>query len=95
MEKTEKKIFIGIGLKRLRDERGWTREQLAGYCHITDKALYKLEKNISSPSGTTLYLLAEAFKMEFDEFIKNIKSEILYIDPPLPENKQQKKGPKS
>jgi transcriptional regulator with XRE-family HTH domain len=82
LAETEKKIFIGIGVTRLRDEKGWTREYLAGSCNLTDKALYSIEKNLSSPALTTVYLLAEAFGMEIDEFFTNIKAEIIYKYPP-------------
>jgi hypothetical protein len=49
-------------------------------------------------SSTTLYLLAKAFGMGIDEFLKSIKADIIYRYPPSPEEKEAnklKKTPKS
>ncbi len=73
----ETKIYIGIGLRRLRKEKGYTVEQLAFNADLTRKYIYDLEYNRSSPSGTTLHDLAKALEMKFGEFISEIEDEII------------------
>jgi transcriptional regulator with XRE-family HTH domain len=64
----ETKIYIGIGLRRLRKEKGWTFEDLASEADVTRKYIYDLEHNKKSPSGTILKNLADAFEMKFADF---------------------------
>ncbi|MDQ1000394.1 transcriptional regulator with XRE-family HTH domain [Neobacillus niacini] len=73
----ETKIYIGIGLKRLRKEKGWTIEELESKAKLTRKYIYELEHNLKSPSGTTLDDLAKAFEMKFGDFINEIDDEII------------------
>jgi transcriptional regulator with XRE-family HTH domain len=54
----ETKIYIGIGLRGLRKEKGWTVEKLAFNADLTRKYIYELEHNLKSPSGNTLKDLA-------------------------------------
>ncbi|MDM5329856.1 helix-turn-helix transcriptional regulator [Neobacillus sp. CF12] len=53
------KLYIGNGLKRVRDEKQKTQMDLSLSTDLTLKYIYKLEKNISSPSSTTLDKLAK------------------------------------
>lgn len=71
------KIYIGIGLSRLRKQKGMTVEALAADANLTRKYIYKLEHNLSSPSGTTLNDLAKALEMKFGDFINEIEDEII------------------
>ncbi|MBY0145106.1 helix-turn-helix domain-containing protein [Neobacillus niacini] len=73
----ETKVYIGIGLRRLRKEKGWTVEDLALESYLTRKYIYELEHNLKSPSSTTLDNLAKAFEMRFGEFNTEIENEII------------------
>ena len=73
----ETRIYIGIGLKRLRKEKGWTVEDLESKAELTRKYIYELEHNLKSPSSTTLDDLAKAFEMKFGDFINEIGDEII------------------
>jgi transcriptional regulator with XRE-family HTH domain len=73
----ETKIYIGIGLRRLRKEKGLTVEKLAFEADLTPKYIYELEHNFKSPSGTILADLAKAFEMKFGDFINEIHDEII------------------
>jgi transcriptional regulator with XRE-family HTH domain len=92
LTKTKKEMFIGIGLGRLRNERGWTQEKLAHESGLNTRFIQRLEYDDSSPSGTTLSSLANAFEMRPWEFLKNIDDDIIYK---VPEKKKPKKRPKS
>ena len=70
-------MYIGIGLRRLRKEKGWTVEDLESEAKLTRKYIYELEHNLKSPSGTTLRNLAKAFEMKFGDFIHEIDDEII------------------
>jgi transcriptional regulator with XRE-family HTH domain len=91
LKKARKEMYIGIGLGRLRNERGWTHEKLAGDSDLAYRTVQNLEYNKSTPSGTTLALLAKAFEMEIDEFLTKIKADIIFQYPPTPEEKEAKK----
>jgi transcriptional regulator with XRE-family HTH domain len=73
----ETRIYIGIGLRRLRKEKGWTVEDLEAKAKLTRKYIYELEHNLKSPSSTALDNLAVAFEMTFKEFIIEIGDEII------------------
>jgi transcriptional regulator with XRE-family HTH domain len=73
----ETKIYIGIGLRRLRKEKGLTVENLALEADLTPKYIYDLEHNLKSPSGTTLDNLAKAFEMKIGDFLNEIHDEII------------------
>jgi transcriptional regulator with XRE-family HTH domain len=74
---SETKIYIGIGLRRVRKEKGLTIEDLAFEADLTPKYIYDLEHNLKSPSGTTLDKLAKAFEMRFGDFLNEIEDEII------------------
>src|SRR5258708_28511737 len=59
--------FGGL-IRRLRDERGWTQEQLAREAHITITCLSNLERGATKdPNNETIAGLAEAFGLETSE----------------------------
>lgn len=92
LKKIIEEMYIGIGLGRLRNERKWTQEKLAEKSNLNIRYIQYLESNKKSPSGTTLSLLANAFKMKLWEFIKAIDDDIVYK---YPERKQPFKNPES
>jgi transcriptional regulator with XRE-family HTH domain len=71
------KIYIGIGLRRLRKEKGWTVEKLAHDADLTRKYIYDLEHNKKSPSSTALDNLSKAFEMRFGDFMNEIYDETI------------------
>jgi transcriptional regulator with XRE-family HTH domain len=81
LTEAKKEHYIGIGLRRLRKERGWTQEELAEKCKLDPRTIQKLERNENSPSLNTVITLAENFDMEPWEFLKNIANEIISIYP--------------
>jgi transcriptional regulator with XRE-family HTH domain len=91
LKKTKEEMYIGIGLGRLRNERGWTQEKLAEESDLSNRTVQNLEYNESTPSGTTIALLAKALGLEIDEFLTKIKADIIFQYPPTPEEKKAKK----
>lgn len=63
----------GQALKKLRQSRRWSQEELARQAGMTMNALSKLERGLHSPSRQTLRGLAEAFKMSEDELEGKLK----------------------
>ncbi|NYE05885.1 transcriptional regulator with XRE-family HTH domain [Bacillus niacini] len=88
MTEAKKDTYIGTGLRRLRKERGWTQEELAGKSKLEPRTIQKLESNENTPTLNTICSLAESFEMEHWEFLKNIKDEMVY-------RYAEKKHPKS
>jgi len=61
---------VGFGdlIRRLRDERGWTQEQLAREARITITCLSNLERGATKdPNAVTLAGLADAFGLQQSE----------------------------
>jgi len=61
-------VGFGVLIRRLRDERGWTQEQLAREARITITCLSNLERGATKdPNAETLVGLAMAFGLEPSE----------------------------
>jgi transcriptional regulator with XRE-family HTH domain len=69
--------YIGIGLRRLRKERGWTQEELAGKCNLDPRTIQKLERNENSPTLNSIRALAKSFGMKRGEFLTTIEDDII------------------
>jgi transcriptional regulator with XRE-family HTH domain len=78
LKETRTGVYIGIGLKRLKEERGWTQEKLAEESNLNTRYLQDLLYNEKSPSLNTVHSIAEAFGMKHWEFLKSIEEEIVY-----------------
>jgi transcriptional regulator with XRE-family HTH domain len=78
LEETKIGVYIGIGLDRLKTERGWTQEFLAEKCCLNRRYVQDLLYNEKSPSLNTVHSIAVAFGMKHWEFLKSIKEEIVY-----------------
>lgn len=50
--------FIGANIRKFREIQGIERKELAAVFHITDDALYRIEKGQTGLSGTYGYILA-------------------------------------
>ena len=60
-------------LKRLREERGVTQEQLAFDAGITSSALSRIERGLNNPRWTTLKRIAEALKVSLVDLATDIE----------------------
>ena len=59
-------------LKRLREERGITQEQLAFDAGITTSALSRIERGLNSPGWLTVKQIAEALGLSLSELIAEL-----------------------
>ena len=51
-------VRFGSALRQLRDERGWSQEQLAEYADLNRSYVGEVERGIAMPSLATLVKLA-------------------------------------
>jgi len=65
---------MGELISALRKEKGMTQKELADQLNITDKAVSKWERNVSSPDISTIPHLAELLGVSTDELL-NAKTE--------------------
>ena len=72
------KLNIGENIKKLRNEKQVTQEQLAGHLLISCQAVSKWENNISTPDIALIPFIAEYFDVQIDELFKiNMKFYLL------------------
>ncbi len=62
-------VYVGDKVKRLRDERALTQEELADKAGLTVAALSRIERNNAEPRPTTRRKLAEALDVDPSELI--------------------------
>lgn len=62
----QKKHKIGDAISKLRNEKGWTQNQLAEKLKVSDKAVSKWESNKGDPSLEFLPIMAELFDVSLD-----------------------------
>ena len=62
-------VYVGDKVKRLRDERALTQEELADKAGLTVAALSRIERNNAEPRPTTRRKLAEALNVDPSELI--------------------------
>ncbi len=62
-------VYVGDKVKRLRDERALTQEELANKAGLTVAALSRIERNNAEPRPTTRRKLAEALGVSPAELI--------------------------
>lgn len=75
-------MSIGEQLKKLRESKGFSQEDVAKKIGVTRQAVYKWENDKSYPDIDNLILLSEMYNVTLDELIKgkrNIKEKI-HID---------------
>lgn len=60
-------------LKRLREERAITQEQLAFDAGITVSALSRIERGLNSPGWTTVQRLANALDISMSELVADLE----------------------
>ncbi|HDR7714550.1 helix-turn-helix transcriptional regulator [Bacillus albus] len=75
-------MSLGEQLKKLRESKGFSQEDVAKKIGVTRQAVYKWENDKSCPDIENLILLSEMYNVTLDELIKgnqNIKEKI-HID---------------
>lgn len=72
---------IGQRIRQLRNKNGLTLEELASRCELTKGFLSQLERNLTSPSISTLEDIVEALGMTMYDFFKEDKEEKLVFAP--------------
>jgi transcriptional regulator with XRE-family HTH domain len=63
-------VYVGDKIKRLRDARALTQEELAARAGITVAALSRIERNSAEPRPTTRRKLAEALGVNPAELVE-------------------------
>ncbi len=65
---------IGIFIKKLREEKNITQQELADKLHISRQAVSKWELGKAMPDYTILVILSELFNVTIDELIMGEKN---------------------
>ena len=60
---------IGKFILQLRNEKGWTQEELANMIPITRQAVSRWEQGKSIPDSSTLIILSEIFDVSINELL--------------------------
>ncbi|WP_276353963.1 helix-turn-helix domain-containing protein [Cohnella caldifontis] len=71
---------IGNRIAFLRDQRGWTQEQLAASLGISRAALSHYEKNRREPDSVTLTKVADLFKVTLDYLVGRTENPHMNMD---------------
>jgi transcriptional regulator with XRE-family HTH domain len=70
-----KTIFIGDTLKKLRQSKNLSQEEIAGRTGLDRTYISMLERKVKQPTLTTIFLLAEALEIKPSELIQEIEVE--------------------
>ncbi|GAA0466935.1 helix-turn-helix transcriptional regulator [Streptomyces olivaceiscleroticus] len=65
-------IALRVALARLRDERGWTFDQLAERSGLARRTLIDLEHGRTTGSVITWHALAHGFDVPIDQLLSNL-----------------------
>lgn len=71
----------GIRIAELRDQQGWTQEELAHSIGITRAALSHYEKSRRKPDNEVLVKLADKFNVSIDYLVGRTKQPKIVMDP--------------
>lgn len=66
---------LGSKIKRMRNQKGLTQEELADRCELTKGYISQLENNLNSPSIATLTDILSALGSDLSEFFKEEREE--------------------
>ena len=73
--------MVGVKLRKLRKEKGWTQKQLEDMTGIDQKNISSYEADKLRPSGRTLQKFAHAFEIEVSELAgDNPQEAVLALD---------------
>ncbi|MED4206658.1 helix-turn-helix transcriptional regulator [Neobacillus mesonae] len=73
--KKDKTLYAGEAIRRLREAQGMIQEELAHYSKLDRSFISDLERNVKTPSLSTIFKLAKGLKMEPEEVVKEIKKD--------------------
>jgi transcriptional regulator with XRE-family HTH domain len=66
--------FVGRKVKKLRTEKGWSLEQLAGTSGVSRSMLSEIEREKANPTLTVTFRIARAFGMTLQELIGSVEA---------------------
>jgi transcriptional regulator with XRE-family HTH domain len=66
-------LALAALLKRLREERGLTQEQVAFGAGMTVSALSRIERGLNSPGWTTVRRIAEALGVSLVKLVSDLE----------------------
>ena len=69
MEKQELLKYLGANIKRIREEKGMTQQELASLCNFEKSNMSRLEAGNTNPTIYTLYKVAQALKIDLTDLI--------------------------
>lgn len=61
---------VGLNLKRLREERGKSQEELAFDCNLHRTYVSGVERGVRNPTIVVLHKLAKGLKVDIAEFFR-------------------------
>lgn len=85
-------------IKEMRDSKGWTQAQLAGFAGLSEPYISKLEQGVRGASIDALVQIAAAAGVPFSELARSIETELasgpqkpdgIQGRPPRPKSKGQ------
>lgn len=71
--------MYGANIKKFRQLRGKTQEDIAAYLGVAPQTIYKYEKEINEPDTKTLAKLADYFEITVDELLGRTVNEPIEI----------------
>ena len=72
-------IIIGINLKKLREERGYSLGKLAELVKVSKSMLAQIEKGDTNPSVGTIWKIANGLRVSFTSLLSDNSSEIKVV----------------
>lgn len=73
---------IGIRLRELREEIGWSQREVAEACGLNRKNIVRFEGNESNPTAETLMILADFYEVSVDYILCRTDSRGTFWDKP-------------
>ncbi len=65
----QNKIKFGLYVKKHRELKGYTQQELADLIGLTPKSISFIERGVNYPSQEHIFKLAELLEMSLDEFV--------------------------
>lgn len=69
MKRPASGIAFGQHVRRLREQRHWSQQELADRADVTKKTVYRIETGQSSPTLDVLVCLAEGLEIPVGELV--------------------------
>ena len=69
MKKPAHSQVFGLHLRSLREQRGWSQQELADRANITKKTVYRVETAQASPTLDVLICIAEGLEISLQELV--------------------------